>query len=56
VFTVGVGASPLLMAWLRSATGGYAAALLVAVGLLAVAGALLATAPRFPVPGREELP
>jgi MFS family permease len=56
VFTLGVGASPLLMAWLRSATGGYGAALLAAVGLLAVAGALLATAPRFPSPGREELP
>jgi MFS family permease len=56
VFTLGVGASPLLMAWLRSATGGYGSALLIAVGLLAVAGALLATAPRFPAPAREELP
>ncbi|TWF75164.1 nitrate/nitrite transporter NarK [Pseudonocardia hierapolitana] len=48
VFTLGVGASPLLMAWLRSATGGYGAALGAAVALLGVAAVLLVTAPAFP--------
>ncbi|MFC5140470.1 MFS transporter [Actinomycetospora rhizophila] len=48
VFTLGVGASPLLMAALRAATGSYTAPLLGAVALLAVAVVLLFTAPRFP--------
>ncbi|MFI0463380.1 MFS transporter [Saccharopolyspora sp. 5N102] len=48
IFVVGIGASPLLISWLRSATGGYDIALVASVGLLAVASVLLLTAPRFP--------
>ncbi|GAA5061621.1 MFS family permease [Thermocatellispora tengchongensis] len=48
VFMLGVGASPLMMAWLLAVTGGYTAPLLVAVALLALAAALLLSAPRFP--------
>ncbi|MDD7940342.1 MFS transporter [Actinomycetospora lutea] len=48
VFTLGVGASPLLMAAVRGATGSYTAPLLGAVALLAVAVVLLFSAPRFP--------
>ncbi|MEJ2860706.1 MFS transporter [Actinomycetospora flava] len=48
VFTLGVGASPLLMAAVRGATGSYTAPLLGAVALLGVAVVLLFTAPRFP--------
>ncbi|MFD0661218.1 MFS transporter [Thermocatellispora tengchongensis] len=45
VFMLGVGASPLMMAWLLAVTGGYTAPLLVAVALLALAAALLLSAP-----------
>ncbi|MTD53279.1 MFS transporter [Amycolatopsis pithecellobii] len=55
VFTLGLGASPLLMAWLRAATGSYLAALLVSAGLLAGASALLLTAPRFPTTAKENV-
>ncbi|MEJ2885727.1 MFS transporter [Actinomycetospora aeridis] len=48
VFTLGVGASPLLMAAVRGSTGSYTAPLLGAVALLGVAVVLLFTAPRFP--------
>lgn len=48
IFVVGAGASPLLIAWLRSATGDYDIALVASTGLLAVAAVLLMTAPRFP--------
>ncbi|GAA4889562.1 MFS transporter [Actinomycetospora straminea] len=48
VFTLGVGASPLLMAFLRASTGSYTAPLLGAIGLLVLAAGLLLTAPRFP--------
>lgn len=48
IFVVGTGLSPLLISWLRGATGGYDVVLVLSVGLLAVAGALLMTAPRFP--------
>ncbi|WP_103341305.1 MFS transporter [Amycolatopsis sp. CA-126428] len=48
IFVVGTGLSPLLISWLRAATGGYDVVLIVSVGLLAAASALLMTAPRFP--------
>ena len=48
VFTLGVGASPLLMAAVRGSTGSYTAPLLGAVALLGVAVVLLFTVPRFP--------
>lgn len=54
VFTLGVGASPLLMASLRASTGSYTLPLLGAVGLLVLAAGLLFTAPRFPATAPDE--
>ncbi len=53
IFVVGTGLSPLLISWLRSATGGYDVVLVVSVGLLAAASALLMTAPRFPASSED---
>lgn len=49
IFVVGTGLSPLLISFVRDATGGYDVALVASVVLLAVAATLLVTAPRFPV-------
>ncbi|QIZ36890.1 MFS transporter [Saccharopolyspora sp. ASAGF58] len=49
VSMIGVGVSPVLISALREATGSYGLALIISAGLLVIAGALLFTAPRFPV-------
>ncbi|MEU4739377.1 MFS transporter [Actinosynnema sp. NPDC023658] len=54
IFVLGVGTSPLLISWLRGATGGYDVALIASAGLLVVAGALLITSPRFPARSAAE--
>ncbi|MFD1149662.1 MFS transporter [Saccharothrix hoggarensis] len=54
IFVVGVGTSPLLISWLRGATGGYDVALIASTALLVVAGALLMTLPRFPAKAADE--
>jgi MFS family permease len=56
VFTLGLGASPLLIAWLRAATGSYLVALVVSAGLLVGASALLLTSPRFPATVEDDVP
>jgi MFS family permease len=48
IFTLGIGVSPVLMAWLRQATGGYVVALLVSSALLLLAAVLLLASPPFP--------
>lgn len=47
-FTLGIGASPVLIAWLRELTGGYTTPLAACTVLLVLASLLFATAPRFP--------
>ena len=54
IFVLGVGTSPLLISWLRGATGDYDAALIASTGLLVVAAALLITSPRFPARSEAE--
>ncbi|NUT49936.1 MAG: MFS transporter [Saccharothrix sp.] len=58
IFVLGVGTSPLLISWLRSATGGYDVALIASTALLVVAAALLVTSPRFPAktPVEDDVP
>jgi MFS family permease len=53
-FTLGIGGSPLIMAWLRAATGSYIAPLTLCIGLLLGAALLFLTAPRFDAPTRVE--